>query len=108
MQVEEMLEGTRLILTVRGRIDSNTSPQFQARALSLMTDGVETLIVDMAGVVYVSSAGLRAFFATSKKLPGGRLRLAAVRRPVFEVFSIAGFDRIFTFCPDLDSAIELS
>lgn len=70
--------------------------------------GASKVVVNMAEVVYVSSAGLRAFFAASRKLPKEGLVLAGVRAQVYEVFCIAGFDQIFAFATDLEMAVRVS
>jgi anti-sigma B factor antagonist len=54
--------------------------------------------VDFAELGYISSAGLGLLFATQKRLVdnGGSLTLTHLNPHIREVFSIAGFDHIFT------------
>lgn len=104
MQIEEERKDQTSCLRVRGRLDSNTSPEFLAFVQTQIGDGLIRLVVDLSEVVYVSSAGLRAFFTVYKKLPQEGLILSRVRPAVFEVFAIAGFDQIFTFRSDADAA----
>lgn len=106
MQIHEDNRGQVLVLEVRGRLDSNTAPQFQELVMAHIAGGVARIVVNMTEVAYVSSAGLRAFFTASRKLPNGGLVLSGVRAQVFQVFSIAGFDQIFAFAPDLESAMN--
>ena len=54
-------------------------------------------VIDLAGLDYVASAGLRVLLLTQKRLraSGGGLRLINVAAPVHDIFRYAGFDQIF-------------
>lgn len=84
-----------VLLQLEGRIDTATSPQFEL-AVQPHTAGATRLLIDLAQVNYVSSAGLRVFLMTAKKLQktGGSLVLCAMPPAVREVFDIAGFSRM--------------
>jgi anti-sigma B factor antagonist len=89
------------VLTVSGRIDATTSEEFK-RALDGLIDGnYATILIDLAGVEYISSIGLRILLAAQKKVRSkqGDLRLAALQPFVAEVFEIAGFAKLFTIYP---------
>jgi anti-anti-sigma factor len=53
-------------------------------------------VIDLAGLDYVASAGLRVFLLTQKRLraSGGGLKLVNVTPPVHDIFRYAGFDQI--------------
>jgi anti-anti-sigma factor len=53
-------------------------------------------VIDLAGLDYVASAGLRVFLLTQKRLraSGSGLRLINVTAPVHDIFRYAGFDQI--------------
>ena len=59
MEIGERRDGNILVLQPVGRIDNDTSPDFQSRLLSGLTAGA-TVLVDFSAVEYISSAGLRA------------------------------------------------
>lgn len=94
MKIEKKAEGSRLTLAVEGRIDTITAPELEA---AVVLDGVEELIFDLAGVDYISSAGLRVLLSAQKKMMGKSMTIANARPPVMEVFDITGFSSIFTF-----------
>jgi anti-anti-sigma factor len=53
-------------------------------------------VIDLAGLEYVASAGLRVFLLTQKRVKamGGGLKLVNLRGPVHDIFRYAGFDQV--------------
>lgn len=84
------------VLTVTGRIDSATSGAFGMAAQAVPDS---RLIVDMRGVTYVSSAGLRAILMAAK-VSGRDLALIGLQPGVAKVFEASGFGTIFPIMPD--------
>lgn len=75
-----------------GRLDAS---QCEA-ALRFLAGVPEPRIIDLAGLEYVASSGLRVFLMTQKRLRGvgASLRLINVQPQIEEIFRYAGFDRI--------------
>ena len=94
MEVNKILEGTKLTLAPVGRIDTITAPDLEA---AVVTDGIDELIFDLAKVDYISSAGLRVLLSSQKKMAGKSMKIASACPAVKEVFDITGFSDIFTF-----------
>ena len=90
-------EGTKLTVNLDGRIDTLTAPQLETELTPLL-DGVTELVLDLAQVAYISSAGLRVLLSTHKKMlaVGGTLTIANAVPAVREVFDITGFSDILT------------
>jgi anti-sigma B factor antagonist len=65
------------------------------------------MVLDMAEVRYISSAGLRtlADVLTRNRDAGGDLKLVALTPKVMRVFQIIGFDRFFSFYATVEAAI---
>jgi len=85
-------------LAILGRLDTSTSPKLQEALLSEF--GIAKHIeLDFAGLVYVSSAGLRVLLLGEKtaKARGGRQTLINVSPDIAEVFEITGFSRVLHF-----------
>jgi anti-anti-sigma factor len=96
------------VLTVKGRVDHNTAPDLEVALQKQMDEGEFNLVVDLDGVEYISSAGLRALLAAHKaaqRFSRGDLRLANVHDPVYKTFDLVGFTQIFTFYDDLVQAV---
>jgi stage II sporulation protein AA (anti-sigma F factor antagonist) len=87
-----------LALAPFGRLDSNSSPELERRALAEIAAGAPRLVIDLERVDYISSAGLRALLVIAKKLkqPGSRLALCGMTPAVRQIFELAGFLSIFT------------
>ena len=90
------------LVTVNGRIDSNNAPEFEGKLKELMSNGRHKLVLNLAGVSYMSSAGLRTLVSTLKecKKRNGDMRLAAPSERVAEVLSLAGLDSLFQVFED--------
>jgi len=94
MNVEKKLEGTTLTVAPDGRIDTLTAPELEA---ALTLDGVDELVLDLAKVDYISSAGLRVLVRAKKKLAGGRIVIANACQVVREIFDVVGYADAFAF-----------
>lgn len=101
MKITEKRTEDTILLTVEGRVDTNTSPQLQEMLLKAFQKG-SRVILDFEQVEYVSSAGLRALLigqktAGSKK---GSMKLIHVQEAVQEVLDLSGFSAILTIEQD--------
>lgn len=86
------------VVSVKGRIDAVTAPEFEKNLFALISAGEKNLVVNFAELEYISSAGLRSILATAKKLKAeeGKIIFAGLQGPVEEVFKISGFYSIFS------------
>jgi anti-anti-sigma factor len=103
---QEDADGTR-ILALGGRLDTETSADVELTLQDLMNAGERNFLIDMSGVGYVSSAGLRVLLATAKQLEGGKgsLRLCSLNSSVKQVFDVAGFSKLFSIFANRDAAL---
>jgi len=85
------------VLTVTGRLDAVTAPEYEKAVNELISGGELFFVIDFDGLDYISSAGLRGLLVTAKQLKGkgGQVRFANVKGTVKEVFEISGFGSIF-------------
>jgi len=92
VQIAESRAGDVTILRPSGRIDNETSPAFQSRLLATLASAKDVLL-DLEGVEYVSSAGLRALMVASKqsKTSQGRIGVTSLQPVVKEIFAISRF-----------------
>ncbi len=95
------------LLQIEGRVDSNTAPDLGAALNAQVEKGTTNLVVDLSGVEYISSAGLRELVSTLKrvKTAGGDLRLCSPSERVNEVLKLSGLDSIFQIYADQVSAV---
>ena len=95
MDIAKKTEGGRTVISVTGRVDTTTAPELDA---GLKLEGTETLTLDLSGVPYMSSAGLRCLLTAQKTMMagGGSLTIVCVQPAVREVLDITGFSGILT------------
>ncbi len=94
MQCTFALDGDILIAAPSGRLDTNTYQDFKT-ALNAELDKTKAkhLVVDLADLEYVSSAGFREFFLAGRRMgrDGGTLSVCSFQPAVKELFEIAQF-----------------
>ena len=93
MTITKTLEGDTLTICTEGWLDTMTEPQFHAAVQELET--ADDVVLDLGGVDYISSAGLREIVALSRSVEGqGRsFSIRRVRPGVADVFTMTGFDK---------------
>lgn len=99
-----------IVLSTSGRVDHATAEAFETALLGQLgtcATGQDRVVLDMAGIDYISSAGLRALLLAARqvKAQGGVLVAAALQPLVREVFEIAHFTLVFTTFPSVRDAI---
>ena len=104
--IETTKRGTAVVLTVTGRMDAATAPEFMKVCDGLIDGGDISLIADLGKLEYISSAGLRSILATAKKLKAmqGEIKFCNLSGMVKDVFNISGFTSMFSIYPTLDEA----
>ncbi len=107
MEIIEEKQNDISIFRLNGRLDSNTSPEFEGKILETIENGVTKLIIDFGALEYISSAGLRVVNKTLRQLKPseGKLVLCYMQDYVREVFEIAGFDTFIPIVSDMDEAL---
>lgn len=93
MEIFEEHIGDTCVVTAKGRLDGGASAAFAERVGSLISASKPKLLIDFAGVDFVTSAGLRAVLLLVKKVKaaGGTFALCSVQDSVREVLDITGF-----------------
>jgi anti-sigma B factor antagonist len=96
------------VVEVSGRIDSMNANQLSTALSKEVDEGNHHLVLDLNGVDYMSSAGLREMVAILKKVKrvSGDLRIAQPSERVSEVFEMAGLYTIFKIYDTQAEAVE--
>ncbi len=107
MEFQTEKRGQRVVLWASGRMDANTSSEFEQKCEDLINDGTKDIVVDLSGLEYISSAGLRSILAIGKKLKGegGNFSFCNLQGMVKEVFDISGFGSLFAIHGTLEEAL---
>ncbi len=92
------------VIRVSGRLDAVTAPDLEGVVTETIEKGEHRLALELSGLEYISSAGLRIFLIAAKKLKGleGELSLAGQKDSVKEVIEISGFSSIMSCYDSLE------
>jgi anti-sigma B factor antagonist len=93
MKISFSKNGNDMTVALDGRLDTVTAPELEA---GLKFGDATKVVIDLADVPYMSSAGLRLMLTAHKTMmaKGGTLQIAGVQPSVKEVFDITGFSDI--------------
>lgn len=91
MTIEKKVDGSCAVLSLNGWMDTENAPQLAA-AVDQLDPGIETLVLDLSGLEYTSSAGIRQLVATHKRM-NGALTLKHVTPVVLDVLQAMGLDK---------------
>ncbi|MDE0059522.1 MAG: anti-sigma factor antagonist [Defluviicoccus sp.] len=85
-----------LIVGVTGRIDAAGAETFGEALHDAIRDADRAVVLDLEGLAYMGSTGLRAILLIAKELASrdARLALCALPAPILRVFRITGFERM--------------
>ena len=100
MNVTSRRFANAVVLHIDGRLDQDTCGAFTSELMKYvesMAHGGGAVILDLSGLEYVSSAGLRCFMLASRqaKAQSGRIFVAALQPMVKEIFEISHFNLVF-------------
>ena len=96
MTIEIKKNVDETVLEIVGRLDTTTAPALDKTINEDIKD-VKNLVLDLGGLEYISSAGLRVLLSAQKKMQKiGSMKVANVKEEVMEVFEMTGFSSIFT------------
>lgn len=111
MNITDERSGDILILRLSGRLDSNSSPQFEKHLLERIGAGERRLVLDFAGLDFVSSAGLRILLMGAKHIRqggAGKMVLCGLKAPIHEVLKVSGFLALLNVCEGCGEALALA
>ena len=98
MNVEITQTDNQVTVTLKGRLDTVTTSEFEKELAPYFTMQAIELMLDCAAMEYISSAGLRVVLMTHKSITakGGRFVIRNLSKEVRSVFDMTGFSRILT------------
>ncbi|MBI4858995.1 MAG: STAS domain-containing protein [Candidatus Riflebacteria bacterium] len=108
MNVKSTKSGNAVVISVEGRMDAASTPEFERACAEWIQQGEKKLVIDLAGLQFISSAGLRGVLTAGKKLKdgGGGLSLCGLSGVVKQVFEISGFATLFPVFDSREAALK--
>ena len=89
MEIKKNAEAT--VIEVVGRLDTTSAPALE-KAINEDIGDAKNLVLDLKGVQYISSAGLRVLLGAQKKMQKiGAMKVTNVCEAVMEVLEMTGF-----------------
>ena len=96
MTIEIKRNAEETTIELVGRLDTTTAPALD-KTISEDIGDTKKLVLDIKGLEYISSAGLRVLLSAQKKMQViGSMIVKNVRDEVMDVFEMTGFDDILT------------
>jgi len=99
--------GQDYLVAISGRMDATTAGEFDEQCEHWLSQDEIHILVDMGGVEYISSAGLRSILNAAKKLRarGGDICFFGLTGLVADVFQLSGFSTIFNVFETREQAL---
>jgi anti-sigma B factor antagonist len=96
-----------VLVRIVGDVDGSTAPQAQNQIMPLVQPG-SRILLDMSGVSYMSSAGLRMLLSTYRQVANqsGRIALTGLAEELKDTMEVTGFLKFFTSCETVDEGLK--
>jgi anti-anti-sigma factor len=112
MKVQRQVHGNALLLTLAGRLDHETTPEFREELMGCIRQaaGQElTIVIDCSQLEYLSSPGLNALIIGSRtaRKEGVNIHAAALQDMVRETWEISHLTLLVQAFPTVDEALQL-
>ncbi|MCX5895412.1 MAG: STAS domain-containing protein [Proteobacteria bacterium] len=108
MEITTRNEKNAVVVTVTGRMDAVTAPEFEKNLSPLLAAGAGTVVINFRELEYISSAGLRSILAVAKQLKAHQreMVITGLQGSVQEVFKLSGFYSIFKIAASEEEALN--
>src|SRR4051812_14847984 len=108
MDLGVTMVGEIMVATLTGEVDGQTAPEAQER-LSAYIPPLSKLMLDMSGVTYLSSAGLRMLLAIYRQLAAvdGRIVLVGLSEEIKDTMVMTGLLRFFPLGDSVDDGLTM-
>ncbi len=99
-------DGEIAVIRLEGAVDAHTAPKFEEAVQTVIDQGQNKIVVDCERMTYISSAGLGVFmcFIEEVRDENGDIKICGLSEKVKQPFEILGFESLYDFCPDVESA----
>jgi len=97
LDIDSREENGVAVVELEGKMSTSTAPEAETYLKELLAEGTNQILLNLEGVDFIASTGLRVILATGKKLLAsqGKLVICCLNPTVSEVFRMSGFSRMF-------------
>ena len=98
-------------VVLHGRLDTHTFDEFDRRLAPLLASEIRSLVLDLAGLEYISSAGIRSIFKARKALAMREGKVLVVDpqpqiQKVFDLVKAVPMSDIFASTAEADAYLD--
>ena len=96
------------VISLTGDMDPYDAEAFEDSIVETIENNQKNIIIDLQGLLYISSSGLRALLGIRSRLlrEGGRLFLTSLKGRVLEVFRTSKLLEVFSVYKDVEEALK--
>jgi anti-anti-sigma factor len=96
------------VVRISGRLDATTCEAAQPVLLGALDKGAAGIVLNMASLDYISSAGLRIMLMLMKKAAADvkLIAIVGIQPPIYKIFKISALDKFFHFFENEDEAVR--
>jgi anti-anti-sigma factor len=107
MEITTLQVDQTYVMEVKGRLDSATSAELEEKIKSALDSLPAALVLDFAGVEFLSSVGLRVMLSAAKRCrkQGTKLALHSLKSNIAEVFELGGLTVFLPAYRDRNNAL---
>jgi len=104
---EEKVDGV-IVLGISGKINTEASEDLLSKMTDLIDSGARHLILDLSGVDYINSSGLRVLLTVAKRMTdlSGKIALAHVTELIYQVLHVSGCTSHIAVYPSREEALK--
>jgi len=97
-----------IVVAPIGRVDESTADDFKEHLVAAASNGVKTLVIDLSGIAYMSSRGLRGLTLAQRagSTAGTTIVLAQPNETMREILAISRYDMLFRVADTVEDALE--
>ncbi|MEI7437055.1 MAG: STAS domain-containing protein [bacterium] len=108
MDIQHKTNDGYVTLLISGRLDATSAVTAEQQIAGVIDGGASRLLIDLSGLEFISSAGLRVLLVVAKKMArqNGKIALCGLQKAVMDVFEISGFLSIFRITADKVEAVS--
>jgi anti-anti-sigma factor len=101
-------EGGPLRLVLKGRLDASGADRIEGDFAGRIASGAGDVVVDLSGVDFVGSLGIRLLIGAARQVMRrrGRFVICGAQPAVAEMFSTVALDDLIPVLPDADAALR--
>lgn len=105
--IEEKVDDV-IVLGIGGKINTEASEDLLKKTTDLIDNGARHLLLDLSGVDYINSSGLRVLLTVAKKMTdlNGKIVLANVAELIHQVLHVSGCTSHIGIYPSREQALK--